>query len=132
MSPQGILELAGPAPVYEHDHGSRAARRQGEIHLMICSFTSVLSHRFPGIQSSQNSPGQGALRRQYPDIGKKRNAVMADSVISRRARPVRLLGLLRSLAMERPLPADRAYPEALQDALKAWKPMGQDTGMRQV
>jgi hypothetical protein len=73
---------------------------------------------------------QGALRRQYLDIGKQRNAVMADSVNSRRARPVGLLGLLRPLAMERPLPADRAYPEALQDALKAWKLMGQDTKRR--
>jgi hypothetical protein len=52
------------------------------------------------------------------DIDKERNAVMADSVLSRRARPVRLLAVLRPLAMERPLPAGRAYPEALRDALK--------------
>jgi hypothetical protein len=44
--------------------------------------------------------------------------MMADSVLSRRARPVKLLAVLRPLAMERPLPAGRAYPEALQDALK--------------
>ena len=52
---------------------------------------------------------------------------MVDSVISRRARPVRLLAVLRPLPMERPLPADRAYPEALQVALNAWKLVGQDT-----
>jgi hypothetical protein len=80
--------------------------------------SGVLSHKFLVFQSSQNSPVQDALRRQYLDIGQERNAVMADSVISRRARPVRLLAVLRPLPMERPLPADRAYPEALQAALK--------------
>jgi hypothetical protein len=79
---------------------------------------SVLSHKYLVFQSSQNPPVQGALRREYLDIRKKRNAVMADSVISRRARPARLLAVLRPLAMERPLPADRAYPETLQVALK--------------
>jgi hypothetical protein len=80
--------------------------------------SSVLSHKFLVFQSSQNSPVQGSLRRQYLDIGQEHNAVMADSVISRRARPVRLLAVLQPLPMERPLPADRAYPEALQAALK--------------
>jgi hypothetical protein len=79
---------------------------------------SVLSHKFLVFQSSQNSPVQDALRRQYVDIGKECDAVMVDSVNSRRARPVRLLAVLRPLPIERLLPADRAYPEALQAALK--------------
>ena len=78
---------------------------------------SVLSHKFLVFQRSQNSPVQGAIRRQYLDIGKKRNAVMVDSVISRRARPARLLAVLRPLAREQPFPADRAYPETWQAAL---------------
>jgi hypothetical protein len=43
---------------------------------------------------------------------------MVDSVLSLLARPARLLAVLRSMATEQPLPADRAYPEALQAALK--------------
>ena len=61
---------------------------------------SVLSHKFVVFQRSQNVSVPGALCREYRDIRKERNAVMAHSVISRRARPESLLAVLRLLPME--------------------------------